>query len=165
MNNTVAGGKENIKQDYKSFSSIIGKQFSKKLNDNSYLECNLDSIFEGFFNHEEGDHVKWQSRILGQVMGDVTYGWSTLPKNKFKFNPELTLGYRTVVDGKNQKYTLNGSEKNFHGGVKEDITAKFSLLTNYTFNDNTSLFLNTSAKKTNSKQETYSLNLGFKSIF
>ena len=63
-------------------------------------------------------------------MGDVRYGWSTLPKNKFKFNPELTLGYRTVVDGKNQKYTLKGSEKNFDGGVKEDITAKFSLLTN-----------------------------------
>ena len=48
---------------------------------------------------------------------------------------------------------------------REDITAKFSLLTNYTFADNTSLFLNTSAKKTNSKQETYALNLGFKSIF
>ena len=50
-------------------------------------------------------------------------------------------------------------------GVKKDINTKFSLLTNYTFTDNTNLFLNTSAKKTNSKQETYSLNLGFKSIF
>ena len=165
LNNTVAGGKENIKQDYKSFSSIIGKQFSKKLNDNSYLECNLDSIFEGFFNHEEGDHVKWQSRILGQVMGDVSYGWSTLPKNKFKFNPELTLGYRTIIDGKNQKYTFNGNKKNFNGGVKEDFNAKLALQTNYSFNKNTNLFFNTSAKKTNSKQETYSLNIGFKSIF
>ena len=165
LNNTVSGGKETIQQDHKSFSSIIGTNFSKKLNNNSYIKYNLDTNFEGFFNHEEGDHVKWQSRILGQVMGDVTYGWSTLPKNKFKFNPELTLGYRTIIDGKNQKYTFNGNKKNFDGGVKEDFNAKLSLKTNYSFNKNTNLFLNTSAKKTNSKQETYSLNIGFKSIF
>jgi hypothetical protein len=165
LNNTVSGGKETIQQDHKSFSSIIGTNFSKKLNNNSYIKYNLDTNFEGFFNHEEGDHVKWQSRILGQVMGDVTYGWSTLPKNKFKFNPELTLGYRTIIHGKNQKYTFNGNKKNFDGGVKEDFNAKLSLKTNYSFNKNTNLFLNTSAKKTNSKQETYSLNIGFKSIF
>ena len=165
LNNTVSGGKETIQQDHKSFSSIIGTNFSKKLNNNSYIKYNLDTNFEGFFNHEEGDHVKWQSRILGQVMGDVTYGWSTLPKNKFKFNPEVTLGYRTIIDGKNQKYTFNGNKKNFDGGVKEDFNAKLSLKTNYSFNKNTNLFLNTSAKKTNSKQETYSLNIGFKSIF
>ncbi len=165
LNNIVCGGKESIKQDHKSFSSIIGTQFSKKLNNNSYIKYKLDSNIEGFFNHEESDHVKWQSRILGQVMGDVTYGWSTLPKNKFKFNPELTLGYRTIIDGKNQKYTFNGNKKNFDGGVKEDFNAKLALQTNYSFNENTNLFFNTSAKKTNSKQETYSLNIGFKSIF
>ena len=97
LNNTVSGGKQSIKQEHKSFSSIIGTNFSKKLNNNSYIKYNLDTNFEGFFNHEESGHVKWQSRILGQVMGDVTYGWSTLPKNKFKFNPELTLGYRTCL--------------------------------------------------------------------
>ena len=165
LNNTVTGGIESNKQEHKSFSSIIGTNFSKKLNNNSYIKYNLDTNFEGFFNHEESGHVKWQSRILGQVMGDVTYGWSTLPKNKFKFNPELTLGYRTIIDGKNQKYTFNGNKKNFNGGVKEDFSAKFALQTNYSFNKNTNLFFNTSAKKTNSKQETYSLNIGFKSIF
>ena len=165
LNNTVTGGIESNKQEHKSFSSIIGTNFSKKLNNNSYIKYNLDTNFEGFFNHEESGHVKWQSRILGQVMGDVTYGWSTLPKNKFKFNPELTLGYRTIIDGKNQKYTFNGNKKNFDGGVKEDFNAKFALQTNYSFNENTNLSFNTSAKKTNSKQETYSLNIGFKSIF
>ena len=49
--------------------------------------------------------------------------------------------------------------------VKEDFNAKLALQTNYSFNKNTNLFFNTSAKKTNSKQETYSLNIGFKSIF
>ena len=165
LNNTVTGGIESNKQEHKSFSSIIGTNFSKKLNNNSYIKYNLDTNFEGFFNHEESGHVKWQSRILGQVMGDVTYGWSTLPKNKFKFNPELTLGYRTIIDGKNQKYTFNGNKKNFNGGVKEDFNVKLALQTNYSFNKNTNLFFNTSAKKTNSKQETYSLNIGFKSIF
>ena len=165
LNNTVTGGIESNKQEHKSFSSIIGTNFSKKLNNNSYIKYNLDTNFEGFFNHEESGHVKWQSRILGQVMGDVTYGWSTLPKNKFKFNPELTLGYRTIIDGKNQKYTFNGNKKSFDGGVKEDFNAKLALQTNYSFNKNTNLFFNTSAKKTNSKQETYSLNIGFKSIF
>ena len=165
LNNTVTGGTESNKQDHKSFSSIIGTNFSKKLNNNSYIKYNLDTNFEGFFNHEESGHVKWKSRILGQVMGEMTYGWSTLPKNKFKFNPELTLGYRTIIDGKNQKYTFNGNKKSFDGGVKEDFNAKLSLKTNYSFNKNTNLFLNTSAKKTNSKQETYSLNIGFKSTF
>ena len=165
LNNTVTGGIESNKQEHKSFSSIIGTNFSKKLNNNSYIKYNLDTNFEGFFNHEESGHVKWQSRILGQVMGDVTYGWSTLAKNKFKFNPELTLGYRTIINGKNQKYTFNGNKKNFNGGVKEDFNAKLALQTNYSFNKNTNLFFNTSAKKTNSKQETYSLNIGFKSIF
>ena len=165
LNNTVTGGIESNKQEHKSFSSIIGTNFSKKLNNNSYIKYNLDTNFEGFFNHEESGHVKWQSRILGQVMGDVTYGWSTLPKNKFKFNPEMTLGYRTIIDGKNQKYTFNGNKKNFNGGVKEDFNVKLALQTNYSFNKNTNLFFNTSAKKTNSKQETYSLNIGFKSTF
>ena len=49
--------------------------------------------------------------------------------------------------------------------MKEDFNAKLALQTNYSFNENTNLFFNTSAKKTNSKQETYSLNIGFKSIF
>ena len=95
----------------------------------------------------------------------MTYGWNTLPKNKFKFNPELTLGYRTVIDGKNQKYTFNGNKKNFDGGTKEDFSAKFSLNTSYSFSNNTNFFFNTSAKKTTEDLETYSLDLAFKGIF
>ncbi len=165
LNNTVAGGKQYIKQDHKSFSSIIGTQFSNKLNNNEYIKYKLDTNIEGFFNHEESSHVKWQSRILSQVIGDVTYGWNTLPKNKFKFNPELTLGYRSVIDGKNQKYTFNGNKKNFDGGAKEDFSAKFSLNTSYSFSNNANFFFNTSAKKTTEDQETYSLDLAFKSVF
>ena len=166
LNNIVMGGKEIIKGNHKSFSSIIGTQFSKKLNNNSYLKYNLDSSFENFFNYQEtSDHVTWKNRTLGQVMGDVTLGWSTLPKNKFKFNPELTLGYRTIIDGKNQKYNFNGYQKNFDGGVQEDLNSKISLLTDYSFKKNTNIFFDASAKKTNSRQETYSLNIGFKSKF
>jgi hypothetical protein len=166
LNNLVAAGKEVVKANHKSFSSIIGTQFFTKLNDNSYLKYNLDSSFENFFNSEEtSDHVTWKNRTLGQVMGDVTLGWSTLPKNKFKFNPELTLGYRTIIDGKNQKYNFNGYQKNFDGGVQEDFNSKIALLTDYSFKKNTNIHFDASAKKTNSKQETYSLNIGFKSKF
>ena len=146
-----------IKANHKSISSIIGTQFFTKLNNNSYLKYNLDSSFENFFNYEEtSDHVTWKNRTLGQVMGDVTLGWSTLPKNKFKFNPELTFGYRTIIDGKNQKYNFNGYQKNFDGGVQEDLSSKIALLTDYSFKKNTNIFFDASAKKTNSKQETYS---------
>ena len=166
LNNLVSGGLEKFKQDHKSFSSIIGSQFSKKFDNNLYLKSNLDINYEKFFNHNEsGNHVKWYSRTLGQTMGDITFGWATLPKNKFLFNPELTLGYRTIVDGKNQKYMSQGKNLKFSGGRSEDFHRKLSLLSKYSFNQNTNLYLKTSAKKTHSKQETYSLNFGFSSVF
>tara|TARA_B100000427_G_C14966644_1_gene359137 strand:- start:184 stop:495 length:312 start_codon:yes stop_codon:yes gene_type:complete len=103
--------------------------------------------------------------MLGQTMGEITYGWKNLPDNKFQFNPEITLGYRTIVDGKNQKYTFQGTKKNFNGGRQEGFNGKLSLSADYSFAANTKLAFDASAKKTNSKQETYSFNLGFKSIF
>ena len=45
------------------------------------------------------------------------------------------------------------------------IPFQIALLTDYSFKKNTNIFFDTSAKKTNSKQETYSLNIGFKSKF
>ncbi len=166
LNNLVSGGLEKFKQDHKSFSSIIGSQFSKKFDNNLYLKSNLDINYEKFFNHNEsGNHVKWYSRTLGQTMGDITFGWATLPKNKFLFNPELTLGYRAIVDGKNQKYMSQGKNLKFTGGRSEDFHTKLALLSKYSFNQNTNLYLKTSAKKTHSKQETYSLNFGFSSVF
>ena len=98
-------------------------------------------------------------------MGEITYGWKSLSENKFQFNPELTLGYRTVIDGNNQKYTFQGTEKTFNRGKQEDYSGKLSLSADYSFAKNTKLAFDASAKKTNSKQETYSLNIGFKSIF
>ena len=58
-------------------------------------------------------------------------------------------------------------EKNlkFTGGTSEDFHTKLTLLSKYSFNQNTNLYLKTSAKKTHSNQETYSLNFGLSSIF
>ena len=165
LNNTSANGKDSFEQDFKSTSLILGKQFYKKNKNNSYLKFNLDTNFEGFFNHDEESHVTWNSRILGQAMGNLIFGWETLPKNKFQFNPELTIGYRSMIVGKNQKYEFKGNNKTFNGGIKEDVSAKFSLLTHYSFNEESKLFFDLSAKKTSSNQETYLLNIGFQSIF
>ena len=165
LNNTSANGKDSFEQDFKSTSLIFGKQFYKKNKNNSYLKFNLDTNFEGFFNHDEESHVTWNSRILGQAMGNLIFGWETLPKNKFQFNPELTIGYRSMIVGKNQKYEFKGNNKTFNGGIKEDVSAKFSLLTHYSFNEESKLFFDLSAKKTSSNQETYLLNIGFQSIF
>ena len=98
-------------------------------------------------------------------MGNLIFGWETLPKNKFQFNPELTIGYRSMIVGKNQKYEFKGNNKTFNGGVKEDVSAKFALLTHYSFNEESKLFFDFSAKKTSSNQESYLLNMGFQSIF
>ena len=165
LNNTTTSGKDLLEQDFKSTSLIFGKQFYKKFEDNSYFKYNLDTNFEGYFNHDEEDHVKWNSRIIGQVMGDMTVGWKTLSTNKFYFNPELTFGYRTMITGKDQKYEFKGSNKTFRGGKKEDASVKFALLTHYSFNEKSKLFLDASAKKTQSNQETYLLNIGLKSSF
>ena len=165
LNNTVASGKDAFTHNNSSFSSILGKQFSKKINNNSYLKSNLDINFERFSSYRESDNVKFINRMLGQTMGEITYGWKNLPDNKFQFNPEITLGYRTIVDGKNQKYTFQGTKKTFNGGRQEGFNGKLSLSADYSFAANTKLAFDASAKKTNSKQETYSFNLGFKSIF
>ena len=98
-------------------------------------------------------------------MGDMAVGWKTLSTNKFYFNPELTFGYRAMITGQGQKYEFKGSNKTFRGGKKEDANVKFSLLTHYAFNEKSKLFLDASAKKTQSNQETYLLNIGFQSIF
>jgi len=165
LNNTVASGKDTFTHNNSSLSSIIGKQFSRKINNNSYLKSNLDFNFERFSSYRESNNVKWINRVLGQSLAEVTYGWKSLPENKLQFNPELTLGYRTVINGKNQKYTFQGTEKTFSGGRQEDYSGKFSLSADYSFAKDTKLAFDTSAKITNSKQETYSLNISFKSIF
>ena len=165
LNNIVASGKDTFTHSNSSWSSIIGKQFSRKINNNSYLKSNLDFNFERFSSYRESNNVKWINRALGQTLAEVTYGWKSLPENKFQFNPELTFGYRTVINGKKQKYTFQGTEKTFSGGRQEDYSGKFSLSADYSFAKDTKLAFDTSAKITNSKQETYSLNISFKSIF
>jgi hypothetical protein len=80
-------------------------------------------------------------------------------------NPELTFGYRTLIDGEKQKYQVNGSNLTFDNGVVEDRFGKFTLKANYPFYENANLFFNTSAKKTTEDQETFSINIGFKNVF
>ena len=79
LNNSVASGKEIIEESYHSFSTIIGTQLSRNY-ENGYIKINLDSSFERFAQYAEADDVSWDSRLLGQFMGDITYGW----KKKFK---------------------------------------------------------------------------------
>ena len=98
-------------------------------------------------------------------MGDITYGWKKEFKKKISLNPELTFGYRTLIDGKNQKYKVNGNNLTFNNGVQEDGFGKFALKANYSFYENANLFFNVSAKKTTEEQETYSLSLGSKLTF
>ena len=164
LNNTVSTGKETINTDYYSFSSIIGTQLLMNYN-NGYIKTNLDTSFERFINHRESDNVTWNSRLLGQFMGDITYGWKNEYENKFFLNPEVTFGYRTMINGKNQKYQANGNKLSFNGGVQEDAFVKLGLITNYSFKENANLFLETSVKKTTEDQETFVMNISFKSIF
>ena len=78
-------------------------------------------------------------------------------------NPDFN-GTILVIE-KDQKYEFKGSNKTFRGGKKEDASVKFALLTHYSFNEKSKLFLDASAKKTQSNQETYLLNIGLKSSF
>ena len=169
LDNTVSTGKKNIAQDYHSFSSIIGTQLSKNFNmknSSSYIKSNLDTNFDFFPRHKEVDHVTWNSRLLGQFMGDITYGWkNNKSTSKFYTNPEFTVGFRTIIAGEEQKYSFNGTKQSFNGGVQEDAFGKIALAANYSFKESANLFVKTSAKKTTEEQETYSINFGFKSIF
>ncbi len=164
LNNSVASGKETIEKNYHSFSTIIGTQLSRNYK-NGYIKTNLDTSFERFSQYDEADDVSWDSRLLGQFMGDITYGWKNEFNNKILLNPELTFGYRTLIDGEKQKYQVNGSNLTFDNGVQEDGFGKFTLKTNYPFYENANLFFNVSAKKTTEEQETYSLSLGSKLTF
>ena len=164
LNNSVASGKETIGESYHSFSTIIGTQLSRNYK-NGYIKTNLDTSFERFAQYDEADDVSWDSRLLGQFMGDITYGWKKELKKKILLNPELTFGYRTLINGEKQKYQVNGSNLTFDNGVQEDGFGKFSLKANYLVSENANLFLNTSAKKTTEDQETFSINIGFKKVF
>ena len=164
LNNSVASGKEIIEEIYHSFSTIIGTQLSRNY-ENGYIKINLDSSFERFAQNAEADDVSWDSRLLGQFMGDIIYGWKKEFKNKIFLNPELAFGYRTLIDGEKQEYQVNGSNLTFDNGVVEDGFGKFALKTNYLFSENANLFFNTSTKKTTEDQETFSINIGFKNVF
>ena len=160
LNSQVASGKETIIKDYNSFSAIIGSQIQ-----NGNIEINLDTSFERFPNYIESDDVTWNSRLVGQFMADITYDLKKNLNKNFSFNPEVGFGGRTLFLGKNQKYTVAGQDLTFNGGVQEDAFAKFALNANYSFLNNTNLFIKASAKKTTENQETYGLNFGFKSVF
>ena len=132
---------------------------------NGYIKTNLDTSFERFAKYAEADDVSWVSRLLGQFMGDITYGWKKELKKNFLLNPELTFGYRTLINGEKQEYQVNGSNLTFDNGVQKDGFGKFALKANYVVSENANLFLNTSLKKTTEDQETFSINIGFKSVF
>ena len=60
----------------------------------------------------------------------------------------------------------NWIEKNPFNSIEEySLNKKGHIDVKYSFNQNTNLYLKTSAKKTHSKQETYSLNFGLSSVF
>ena len=164
LNNSVASGKEIIEETYHSFSSIIGTQVSRNY-ENGYIKINLDSSFEGFSQYGEADDVSWDSRLLGQFMGDLIYGWKKEFKKRIFFNPEMAFGYRTLFNGEKQEYQVNSSNLTFDNGVQEDGFGKLSLKTKYLFSENSNLFFDASAKKTTEDQETFSINLGFKNVF
>ena len=164
LNNSVASGKETVEENYHSFSTIIGTQLSRNY-ENGYIKINLDKSFERFAQYDEGNDASWDSRLLDQFMGDITYGWKKEFKNKIFLNPELAFGYRTLIDGEKQEYQVNGSNLTFDNGVVEDGFGKFALKANYSFYENANLFFNVSAKKTTEEQETYSLNLGSQLTF
>ena len=160
LNSQAASGKETIIKDYNSFSAIIGSQIQ-----NGNIKINLDTSFERFPNYIESDDVTWNSRLVGQFMADITYDLKKNLNKNFSFNPEVGFGGRTLFLGKNQKYTVAEQDLTFNGGVQEDAFAKFALNANYSFLNNTNLFIKASAKKTTENQETYGLNFGFKSVF
>ena len=160
LNNTVASGKETINKDYDSFSAIIGSQIQ-----NGNIKINLDTSFQRFPNYIESEDVTWNSRLIGQFMGDITYDWKRNLNKNFSFNPELTFGGRTLFLGKNQKYTVAGQELTFNNGTQKDFFGKLGLNANYSFLNNTNLFIKASAKKTTEDQETYGLDFAFKSVF
>ena len=132
---------------------------------NGYIKTNLDASFERFAQYDEADDVSWDSRLLGQFMGDITYGWKQEFKNKIFFNPELAFGYRTLINGEKQEYQVNGNNLTFDNGVQEDGFGKLAPKANYLVSKNANLFLDTSAKKTTEDQETFSINVGFKNVF
>ena len=169
LDNTVATGKNYINQNFHSFSSIIGTQINKSFSNeksSSYIKSNLDTNFDMFLKHKEDSHVKWNSRLLGQFMSDITYGWKNKQSvGKIYLNPEFTVGFRTIITGKEQKFSFDDTKSSFNGGIQEDAFGKFSLVAKYLFNQNANLFFKTSAKKTTEGQETFVFNIGFKSIF
>ena len=164
LNNSVASGKEIIEETYHSFSSIIGTQVSRNY-ENGYIKINLDSSFERFSQYDEADDVSWDSRLLGQFMGDLIYGWKKEFKKRIFFNPEMAFGYRTLFNGEKQEYQVNSSNLTFDNGVQEDGFGKLSLKTKYLFSENSNLFFDASAKKTTEDQKTFSINVGFKNVF
>ena len=164
LNNSVASGKKTIGGSYNSFSTIIGTQLSRNYK-NGYIKTNLDTSFERFAQYDEADDVSWDSRLLSQFMGDITYGWKKELRKKILLNPELTFGYRTLINGEKQEYQVNSSNLTFDNGVQEDGFGKFALKANYLVSENANLFLNTSAKKTTEDQETFSINIGYKNVF
>ena len=169
LDNTVATGKNYINQNFHSFSSIIGTQINKSFSNeksSNYIKSNLDTNFDMFLKHKEDSHVKWNSRLLGQFMSDITYGWKNKQSvGKIYLNPEFTVGFRTIITGKEQKFSFDDTKSSFNGGIQEDAFGKFSLVAKYLFNQNANLFFKTSAKKTTEGQETFAFNIGFKSIF
>ena len=99
-------------------------------------------------------------------MSDITYGWKNKQSvGKIYLNPEFTVGFRTIITGKEQKFSFDDTKSSFNGGIQEDAFGKFSLVAKYLFNQNANLFFKTSAKKTTEGQETFAFNIGFKSIF
>ena len=92
-------------------------------------KSNLDTNFDMFLKHKEDSHVQWNSRLLGQFMSDITYGWKNKQSvGKIYLNPEFTVGFRTIITGKEQKFSFDDTKSSFNGGIQEDDYGKFSLV-------------------------------------
>ena len=51
-------------------------------------------------------------------MSDITYGWKNKQSvGKIYLNPEFTVGFRTIITGKEQKFSFDDTKSSFNGGI------------------------------------------------
>jgi len=167
--NTTSSGLLDVTSDYKSYEMITGSHISHSYSPDDKntwsTEVGLTFGYSLTPAYRERKFYDWKDRPLWQ--GSVHIG-ETLTS---KVNEKLTvtaggeLEHRTVLSGREQTYSINGTTAEFKNGQFWQNSVAGKLGANYSMNNNMVAYVNIDSRFSNLIRGTYGASVGLKLNF
>jgi hypothetical protein len=168
--NTTTTGKADVTSDFTSYELITGGQFNYHHNNiakttwNTEVGFTFGSSFTPEYN--ERGFFAWGDRHLVQGSVHVSEQLITRINKKLAVRVGGEFEYRTVLTGRTQSYSINGTLVKSKSGNFNEKAVSVRVGTHYAMNDNSLAYVNVDGRiSDNATRGTYGLSAGIKLNF